>query len=71
MICEQTGKQQYPSEPSALKALRNIRLVNRKHRKRSNKIPCRAYPCPHCHGWHLTSSREVMKRLHPRGRKAG
>lgn len=70
MICEASGKQQYESETSAQKALRHIRLMNRKHRKRSNKIPCRTYRCPHCHGWHLTSSKEVMKRLQPRGRKA-
>lgn len=24
-------------------------------KKRANQLGMRAYPCPHCNGWHLTS----------------
>lgn len=44
-------KQRYPSGPHARWALQVIR----KRGKRGDKKPVRAYLCPHCQGWHLTS----------------
>ena len=45
------GKTRYPSSAKAAAALQSIRRNGARHAKK----PTRAYPCAHCHGWHLTS----------------
>ena len=49
----------YPSEAEAKFHLRNI-----KNRGGDHKKPYRAYECPDCSGWHLTSQedRDYIKR---------
>ncbi len=45
------GKKTYGSEGAAKAAIERIRRGDH-----GDKIPQRAYPCPHSrHGWHLTS----------------
>lgn len=43
-------KHRFPSELDAQTALVGIQEC-----PRTRKIPGRAYQCPHCNGWHLTS----------------
>lgn len=38
-------------------AINLARMPNLLRNKRSKKIPRRAYKCPLCHTWHLTSKR--------------
>lgn len=49
--CPRTGKARFADESSATRAVRDIAVIadNR------DKKPVRAYQCPFCHGWHLTS----------------
>lgn len=53
------NKVTYPTEAAAKASLRKIRGAKNKHKK-----PQRAYECPDCSGWHLTSqdSREWQKK---------
>ncbi len=44
-------KHRYADSDTASEALRMIALTEGTHTK-----PRRAYPCPHCGGWHLTSA---------------
>lgn len=43
-------KRRYQTEGHASLVLDNIGMTSGTHRK-----PVRAYPCPYCTGWHLTS----------------
>lgn len=45
------GKTRYNTSAKARAALDGIR----RRGSRDEKKPVRVYPCPHCHGWHLTS----------------
>lgn len=51
-------KVRYRDRIAALLAMSNTQRVDGSHRP---KIETRAYRCPHCFGWHLTSQK-------PRGR---
>lgn len=46
------GKTRYQTSAKARRALDGIR---RRGNRAGERKPVRAYPCPHCHGWHLTS----------------
>lgn len=48
-----SGKVRYRDKTGALFALAMIRL--RHERRDKNEVE--SYPCPQCHGWHLTSRR--------------
>lgn len=50
------GKTRYRTSAKAQRALTNVRRYG--HRDPDGKKPARAYPCPDCHGWHLTSDPE-------------
>ena len=64
------GKQRYETEGRALDALANIAVL-----PRTDRIPTRAYACPVCLGWHLTSqsasARKQAKRNLGRAHRAG
>lgn len=45
-------KLRYADEPTALAALESAR---REHEGTGKKMEKRAYLCPQCHNWHLTS----------------
>lgn len=45
-------KTRFHSGGQARKALTGIR---KRGSREAEKRPSRAYPCPHCRGWHLTS----------------
>lgn len=47
--CKSTGKVRYRTQQSAERRLAHLILHTARH------APCRAYPCEHCDGWHLTS----------------
>lgn len=47
--CRATGKLRYQTMESAKRRLAHLLLRVPGH------YPCRAYPCEHCGGWHLTS----------------
>lgn len=49
-------KRRYICEATALFGLVMIRRAEGCHTK-----PVRAYPCPHCSGWHLTSQQSVLR----------
>lgn len=49
-----TGKKRYRDEIAAKLAMATYR---NKDRSTSPKLECRAYRCPECHGWHLTSKK--------------
>ena len=49
MACQ---KHPYPDQALALRALKAIRASGK-----PGKRPVRAYPCEHCHLWHLTSKK--------------
>ncbi|GAA1807163.1 hypothetical protein GCM10009771_06530 [Nesterenkonia flava] len=51
-MTKRCGKARYRDRVAALIALARIRNSPRPPRA---KEPCRAYPCPQCKGWHLTS----------------
>jgi hypothetical protein len=53
MACQ---KNPYPSQFLALRALDAILAVGK-----PGKQPVRAYPCEHCHRWHLTSKKLTGK----------
>jgi hypothetical protein len=44
------GKRRFRDKQQALRALRTLQRVGSRQ-----KIPVRAYQCPACNGWHLTS----------------
>jgi hypothetical protein len=48
-----SGKIRYRDKTAALFALAMIRP--RRERREKNEV--KSYPCPQCHGWHLTSKR--------------
>jgi hypothetical protein len=48
MVCV---KERHRDEASAMQALERINAAN----WNNHRVPVRAYPCPYCHGWHLTS----------------
>ncbi|MFC9086330.1 hypothetical protein [Nocardiopsis dassonvillei] len=50
------GKRWFKDQVSAQLALATIRRYGR---DRSNRMPRRAYECPSCKGWHLTSQEEL------------
>ena len=49
------------TERQAGEAINAVAEVN--HRHHSKKVPKRAYPCPDCGFFHLTSQAEKTKRL--------
>lgn len=49
--CDATGKARYDSEATADRVLSVIWSTPNPGRR----LECRAYLCPHCQGWHLTS----------------
>jgi cytochrome c5 len=53
MACQ---KNPYHTQFVALHALEAIRAAGK-----SGKQPVRAYPCEHCHHWHLTSKKRTGK----------
>lgn len=56
--CWQTGKLRYPDQSAAKDALTSIayrRALASRGSGESRRSECRAYWCPRCHGWHLTS----------------
>lgn len=58
-ICE---KKTFPTKRDAQQSLKKIRSVGIKGEK-----PMRAYECPDCSGWHLTSMPyETFKELNPK-----
>lgn len=48
-ICQTSGKQAFATEREARDA-----IASRRQRERK-PTPSRAYRCPHCGAWHLTS----------------
>ena len=52
------GKTRYRDQLAAQIALARIA----RHDERRATAPFRAYPCPHCHGWHLTSQEQKTER---------
>lgn len=47
------GKRRYRSHQEAIQSLHHIKNTSKRDRQ-----PVRAYECPRCHGWHLTSLEE-------------
>lgn len=45
-----TGKRVFSTRKAA-----ELMLAARQDAPWPQKVPVRAYPCPDCHGWHLTS----------------
>lgn len=58
MICSTSGKKQtFLTRADAERAIARIREHNTK------TFACnRAYQCPHCKGWHMTSKPEFKRR---------
>jgi hypothetical protein len=54
--CPVTGKVRYGRKIRALLAVVKIEEVGPK--EMGGAIPKRAYRCPHCRGWHLTSQEQ-------------
>lgn len=50
MSCQ---KMRYPDKKAALSA-KNHRTRGRRATRHNRPKSLRAYPCPDCHGWHLT-----------------
>jgi len=48
MVCV---KERHRSEDDATADMLRIQAAN----WNGHRVPVRAYPCPYCHGWHLTS----------------
>jgi len=48
MVCV---KERHRSEADATADMLRIQAAN----WNGHRVPVRAYPCPYCHGWHLTS----------------
>jgi hypothetical protein len=63
-------KRRYETEERALEALANIAEL-----PRTDRIPTRAYACPVCSGWHVTSQSSAAhshaKRTRGRANRAG
>lgn len=66
-VCEFSGKQSYASEKDAMLALdwinlhrTAVELIGTRYRKKA-KRETRAYECPVCHSWHLTSEPDKEK----------
>ena len=55
-ICPVTGKKMHPSEEHALHDATRVILAGK-------AIWMRAYVCPHCATWHLTSQPERLSNL--------
>lgn len=55
------SKRRYRTRVDALLHLAKIEGNVRRHGQ-SNKAPVRAYRCPNCRGWHLTSMRHKPRR---------
>lgn len=53
--CGRNGKVRYRNHEDATRALSTLRRTG------SQTIPRRAYRCPECAGWHLTSMVEVPR----------
>lgn len=56
--CPRSGKLRYRDQPEAINALHHA--VTARHRAEVDGVEtghreCRAYACPACRGWHLTS----------------
>lgn len=51
------GKKRYVTEIEAQMVLLRIQS-----RSTHDTVPIRVYPCPDCHGWHLTSNPKSGKR---------
>jgi hypothetical protein len=57
--CGVQDKTRFPTERVANKALdRMWRRAVRSGSMTGTKMPCRAYPCKVCKGWHLTSQKK-------------
>lgn len=52
--CDRTGKVSYRDEHSANRAIQMITHISDRE-----KVPGRAYECPFCKHWHLTSREEL------------
>ena len=55
-------KRRYATGAKARAATTTIRTRGRGPSRNEAK-PARAYPCPDCHGWHLTSSLTTDRRI--------
>lgn len=54
------GKRRYAT---GAKARASVTTIRRRGRGSPEPKPARAYPCPDCHGWHLTSSLTTDRRI--------
>lgn len=52
--CDRTGKVAYRDEHSGNRAIQNISNISKR-----DLVPIRAYLCPFCKHWHLTSRGEL------------
>ena len=57
-LCHKTKKRQYADGPQAKAELKRIQ-----ERPQTAKTPSRAYECPHCGYWHLTSLTDATARF--------
>lgn len=48
------GKRRYRDKREAERSMHGI-AAGRGRARLKDADPCRAYECPNCHGWHLTS----------------
>lgn len=55
MVCE---KRRYRTEEAAQVELANVQLFARLNG--AKRIPIRAYRCPYCNGWHVTSQPRIQ-----------
>lgn len=62
--CKKTGKRRYRDRLTALMKLATAQRADGSGRTGMEK---RAYRCPDCHGWHLTSRKKGAGRA-PRGK---
>lgn len=58
MVCV---KERHPTETVALLVMERIHTANWNH----HRVPVRAYPCPYCLGWHLTSQARHAHEVQP------
>ena len=71
MIPSPCGKVPYPNPVTAWRALRALtRKTALFHHKKRHKR-CTAYPCEHCHHWHITQQRRDRPADWPQRRAAG
>ncbi|TFV91384.1 hypothetical protein [Blastococcus sp. CT_GayMR16] len=59
-----SGKTEHPSETAARRAATSV------GQRRTHDRP-RVYQCPHCHGWHLTSSPKARQPAAHGNRRRG